>query len=693
MINKHLADFSVERLVERMRVGARRQMRSAGPLTTENGGADGRGAETSAQIPSQLAELQRDPLVLQASFSPHPDDRYHVNDLLRYSDRNFIQNAYLAILKRGPDATGYKSFIEGLRSGRLNKLDVLARLRYSAEGRAKKVRIDGLFFPAAVRLSYQTPVVGYLLKLAVGLVRLPKSIRHTQQFEAHVLAQQEQIADHANRGNAALVALANEVSGGLVRLQESILRMGGDQQEQLTSLTRQQEEQVASLARQQEEQAASLGRQRQEIASLASEQLQNLEALRDKQRQQVASIDLRHGQLEASFEQHRQSLESFAAEQQERVALLAAKHREDLEALGRNQEQRTESLAAEQQQRLAGFVTELQQDLARTHAQLEHFQRLIDSQRQDIEAGKNQFRKENIAVEQRRGKDHSEREKKLELLAKELRMELARVFAKQQEIRSELVLQAQRTNMLLEKAADQVSRPQGKEYLQVMAREADHTLDAFYVALEEQFRGGRDEIKDRLRIYLPLIVKAGIGTVDQPILDVGSGRGEWLELLREQGLVASGIDSNRMQVAKSLELDLDVTEADLLTYLREQPDASLGAVTGFHIVEHLAVETLVAFLDETVRVVKPGGAVIFETPNPENILVGSCNFYFDPTHRNPLPGPVLKFLVESRGFKDVQILKLNPSDESPVKGGTELAKRFNQYFYGPMDYAVIGWRS
>lgn len=671
MINKHVADFSVERLVERMRAGARRQMRSAGPVTTENGGADGRGAEAPAQTPSQLAELQRDPLVLQASFSPHPDDRYHVNDLLKYSDRNFVQNAYLAILKRGPDATGYKAFIEGLRSGRLNKLDVLARLRYSAEGRAKKVRIDGLFFPAGVRLSYQAPVIGYLLNLAVGLARLPKSIRHTQQFEAHVLAQQEQIADHANRGNAALVTLAREMSEGWARLQESTLRMAEQQQDQATLLARQQ----------------------QEMTVLAREQQQRLDGLRGEQRQQAESIILRHQQLELLVELHRQHLESFAAEQQERAALLAAKHQEDLGALSRDQEQRTESLAAEQQQRLAGFVTELQQDLARTHAQLEHFQGLIDSQRQDIEAGKDQIREQNIVIEQRRDQDHSEREKKLELLAKELRMELARVFAKQQEIRSELVLQAQRTNMLLEKAADQVSRPQGKEYVQAMAREAEHTLDALYVALEEQFRGDRVEIKDRLRIYLPLIVNAGIGTDDKPILDVGCGRGEWLELLREQGLVASGIDSNRMQVANSLELDLDVTEADLLTYLRDQPDASLGAVTGFHIVEHLAVETLVAFLDETVRVVKPGGAVIFETPNPENILVGSCNFYFDPTHRNPLPGPVLKFLVESRGFKDVQILKLNPSDESPVKGGTELAKRFNQYFYGPMDYAVIGWRS
>ncbi|MDX6611481.1 MAG: hypothetical protein QOD75_667 [Blastocatellia bacterium] len=668
---KSVADFSIERLVARMRVGARRRMRATDTETMDHSAIDRDGPENPARILAQVTELRREPLVLQSSFTPHPDDHYHVNDLLKYSDRNFIQNAYRAILKRGPDATGYGAFIEGLRSGRLNKMDILARLRYSTEGRAKRVQIDGLLLPAAIRLSYQVPVLGYLLNLAVGLARLPKSIRHQQQFEAHVLAQQEQMADYSNRENAALVTLASQVSGGLVQLQESALR-------------------IAEL---QQEQAASLARQQEEMASLAHDQIQHLDSVKDEHRQHADAMVLRHQRLEALVEQHRLALDSFADEQRERVASLAAEHQQALAAVGRDHEQRAASFATEQQQRLGSFVAELQQDLSRTHAQLEHFQVLIDNQRREIEASQVQFREEGNALEQRLGKQSSERETRFELLAKELRGELARVFAKQQEIRSELVLQAQRANVLLEKAAEQVSDAQDGSYLQSMAREADHTLDAFYVALEEQFRGSREEIKDRLRIYLPLVINAGIGADDKPILDVGCGRGEWLELLGEQGLVASGIDSNRMQVAKSRELGLNVAEAELLDYLRRTPDSSLGAVTGFHIVEHLPVETLVAFLDETVRVVVSGGAVIFETPNPENILVGSCNFYFDPTHRNPLPGPVLKFLIESRGFKDVQILKMNPSDEAPVKGGTDLAKRFNQYFYGPMDYAVIGWRS
>jgi hypothetical protein len=93
-------------------------------------------------------------------------------------------------------------------------------------------------------------------------------------------------------------------------------------------------------------------------------------------------------------------------------------------------------------------------------------------------------------------------------------------------------------------------------------------------------------------------------------------------------------------------------------------------------------------------VLKPGGAVIFETPNPSNVLVGSHNFYLDPTHRNPLPSAPVKFIAEARGLCRVEIIDLHPYPESfRVKdGGIDIVKRFNEYFYGPQDYAVVGWK-
>jgi SAM-dependent methyltransferase len=103
---------------------------------------------------------------------------------------------------------------------------------------------------------------------------------------------------------------------------------------------------------------------------------------------------------------------------------------------------------------------------------------------------------------------------------------------------------------------------------------------------------------------------------------------------------------------------------------------------------------LVKLLDETVRVLKPGGVAIFETPNPENVLVGSHNFYLDPTHRNPLPSATVKFIAEARGLCRIEIMNLHPYPESyrVEDAGLNIAKRFNEYFYGPQDYAVVGWK-
>jgi O-antigen chain-terminating methyltransferase len=83
------------------------------------------------------------------------------------------------------------------------------------------------------------------------------------------------------------------------------------------------------------------------------------------------------------------------------------------------------------------------------------------------------------------------------------------------------------------------------------------------------------------------------------------------------------------------------------------------------------------------------GLLILETPNPENLLVGSCNFYADPTHRHPIPSETLQFLLESRGFHDIKILKLRPRDEAKIDGDSEIIKRFNELLYSAPDYGVI----
>jgi len=92
-------------------------------------------------------------------------------------------------------------------------------------------------------------------------------------------------------------------------------------------------------------------------------------------------------------------------------------------------------------------------------------------------------------------------------------------------------------------------------------------------------------------------------------------------------------------------------------------------------------------------VLRPGGIAIFETPNPNNVLVGATNFYLDPTHRNPVHPQTLQYLVEARGLIQVETMMLHPyPEEMRIPEDTPVARIFNEYFYGPQDYAVVGRR-
>ncbi len=261
-------------------------------------------------------------------------------------------------------------------------------------------------------------------------------------------------------------------------------------------------------------------------------------------------------------------------------------------------------------------------------------------------------------------------------------------------LKTDHILQERRTTVLLEETRKRLPEPLSQEQLQVIADEEKHILEALYVSFEDQFRGTREDIKERLHVYLPLLERAKLGSDQMPILDVGCGRGEWLELLKEEDLRARGVDLNRVLVEECRRHGLEALEGEAVSYMSSLPPKSLGAVTGFHIIEHLPFNVLVKLLDETVRVLKPGGVAIFETPNPENVLVGSHNFYFDPTHRNPLPSATVKFIAEARGLCRIEIMNLHPYPESyrVEDAGLNIAKRFNEYFYGPQDYAVVGWK-
>ena len=217
----------------------------------------------------------------------------------------------------------------------------------------------------------------------------------------------------------------------------------------------------------------------------------------------------------------------------------------------------------------------------------------------------------------------------------------------------------------------------------------DKLLDPLYLAFEDRFRGSRADIKQRQSVYLDLLREAGAGQAGRPIVDVGSGRGELLELLGEAGLDARGVDLNGSMVALCTTLGLDCTLDDAVSYLGRLEAGSLGAVTGFHIIEHLPFPALVALLDASLQALAPGGVVVFETPNPANLLVASRWFHLDPTHRNPLPGEMVAMIAEARGFVQVSIRELHPMPQRFEAKDDVLAAQLDAIFHGPQDYALI----
>lgn len=213
----------------------------------------------------------------------------------------------------------------------------------------------------------------------------------------------------------------------------------------------------------------------------------------------------------------------------------------------------------------------------------------------------------------------------------------------------------------------------------------------FYKAFEDQFRGSRELIKERLRAYQPFL--ANIKDIDPngKALDLGCGRGEWLEILAELKIAASGIDLDEGMLSDCRNLGLDVEQGNAITKMSQQPDNSLVLISGFHIAEHLSNADLQTLIQESYRALKPGGLLILETPNTENISVATVNFYFDPSHLRPIPAKLLQFLTLHVGFARSKIIGLQESTE--LRDGHRPPTLFQVINDASPDYAVIAQKN
>jgi len=224
--------------------------------------------------------------------------------------------------------------------------------------------------------------------------------------------------------------------------------------------------------------------------------------------------------------------------------------------------------------------------------------------------------------------------------------------------------------------------------------------DAHYVAFENRFRGERADLRERLAGYVELF--DGLA----PVADLGCGRGEFLELLRDKGIAARGVEGNAQAVAVCRGRGLDVAEGDLVDFLRAQPAGSLGGVFAAQVVEHLPPAVLQAMLAEAHRALRPGGRLVLETVNTRSVT-GFLEVYLrDLTHRTPLHPETLRFLAAAQGFTEVRVEMRSPVDPAgqlqpvPTEGLpprtaavlNENAARLNSLLYGPQEYVLIARR-
>lgn len=459
---------------------------------------------------------------------------YRLQDFTGLTGADLVRAAYGAVLRREPDADGFRHYVKALTSGRYTPVDVLGAIRYSPEGRRRGTPVRGLLVPFILSRLSRLPVVGVLWRLPLLGLRL-------RWMEAHL----------------------------------------------------------------------------------------HRPAVRE---QEDAALEKRVQRLEA--------LEARMASQESRTA--AAQSRVDA---------------------VARQLTRLIQVL---------FPQFSGAQKDSADA------------------DALPNAVPLPVLAQRMiRLEerLQTALSGLQSVRRAVLDVDRRLNSLASPGSAEASFGQGGS---AEPSRAPALSDLGYLLFEDAFRGDDDHVRQGQVIYMPLLQSTPASTELLPVLDLGCGRGQWLALLQEHGYRAVGVDCNEAAVHAARSAGLDVILGDAEKFLDEAPPQSFGAVTAFHLLEHLAPDRWPAMLSRIHRVLAPGGLAVLETPNPRHLLVGSGDFYRDPTHRHPVFPDTLAFLGEAAGFADSTAWFFNADRTRLIRCDAVAFDALQDYLNVSRDFAWTG---
>lgn len=577
------------------------------------------GASENASVDSGLQGVETLPHWRTAIPKLPSKREYALGEILAFSDMDFVSTVYQIVLRRDPSQGELAHYLALLRDGSVSKVEIVGEVRWSREGVARGVHIDGLLLPYTIRKWERRRFVGPVLRWMHAIANLGQWERRHAIETARQAREIKMLGETLNQVSSVLEKWRNGLESRLLEYPK------------LVEITQRVDGSVREVVAQQASLSTAFGAMRLRF--------DDIDLLLSK----VARID--------DVELTKSMQESFQT-QIEQIA-IELKHAQEQVAMGLEQMGAKVEQAGAKYNAASELLSQRSSALLETQQRVEHFDRLLANMNTPLP---------------------------LEVVRQELKT---------------LGLRLVETRTDFERRFAALNRPPAGGNL--VSRSVD--LDPFYVAFEDHFRGARDLVRRRAEPYIELVRNVGAGTREAPVLDIGCGRGEWLELLREQGFVARGIDLNRIFIEICRGHGLDVMEGDAVSVLTTMADNSVGAITSMHLVEHLPFEQLIILMDEARRVLIPGGLLLLETPNPENLSVGAHTFYLDPTHKNPIPPAALQWMVQARGFQDVGVNRLTVARElnapplvsEDIEGASSINSILAQFNIAP-DYAVVARR-
>jgi len=563
-------------------------------------------------------------------IDPHKVE-YTVSELLAVPQEVFITNLYRSLLKRDPDPAGRAHF-SGLWVAGVLAVDIIYDFSRSPETTASGVRVKGLGTTALRRRFSGLPVVGRLFNLAAHLIYLPEL---AMEFRAW---QRRLPTDHTQELEREIDSLRAKVLA-LMEQPASTAIVPNETDNDLVLMLLAEKVGADQLAEAMDDKVT-----RQEL-------LQSLETKADLE--QLAELEQRKAD--------KTQIDEALVEQAGQIDAIQQRH--------------TEQRHADHQQ---------------VDAEFQKLDRRVDSVEQSLA-----HKAETSAVQQLASDASAMGQSVNDVLHR-----LDAAGSQQKEVLSIVHKQKLRTldierrlAFVLEEARKRLPAPMNEEQIASIATQLEGLESAIYADFEDIFRGTREDIKERQSVYLPYLENILRSGKELVVLDIGCGRGEFLELLRDRGHEAAGVDANPVMVDRCHALGLNVERADAIEHLRTLRAGQYTVVTAFHVVEHLPHSRLCALIDEALRILRPGGLLILETPNPQNLVVGASSFYLDPTHLNPIPPALLRFVAEARGFVNVEVKPMHPVPEYARPYGVEIPDYLADLLYGPQDYGILAWKA